>query len=182
MHIKSNIRGFTLVEVVIAVALTSVVLSGVYYLLNFTMRSYHFTDAKFVAEQDARHAVTSMEEDIRQARGIAEHNAVELSDSGMTATVYTDTTGDGTPEVVQYKLDKDQLKRGEAALGKTPTKWTVIATRVYNKLQSPKVEIFSISGKQVSINLVLADGADRLEEEPVLVSTSVAVRSKGAME
>ncbi len=186
MQLKSNTRGFTLVELMIAVALLGMALSGAYYLLSFSMKSYQFTEAKFVAEQDARMVIKSMDADIHKARSVIisgiNHKAVELSDSGMKATIYTDADGDGAIDTVQYKLENNQLKRGEAILGSTPTKWTIVVDRVYNKIKTPAVSIFTISGKQVKINLMIADEADRLKEEPVSVSTSITVRSKGAME
>ncbi len=182
----TNTRGFTLVELLIGLALTSMVLSGVYYLLSFSMRSYSYTDAKFIAEQEARRVIMTLEEDIRTARSVAisgtSHRAVELSDGGMKATIYTDIDNDGVVDIVQYKLENNQLKRGEAAIDSTPANWVTVAERVYNKLQSPAVPIFKIVGKQININLLLSDAGDRLKEDPVSVSTSISVRSKGAMD
>lgn len=186
MQVKSNIRGFTLVELLIAVSLLSVVLAATYYLLAFTYKSYRHTVSQYEAEQDARMAMISLEEDIRKAKeaeisGII-HNAVEVTSSGMQLDVYTDVDKDDVMEFVQYKLENNELKRGEAELNHTPTKWTTLACMIYNNTRTPKEAIFTVDDKRIDINLVIGDENNHLKEEPVSLKTSVTVRSKGAMQ
>jgi hypothetical protein len=144
------------------------------------------TEAEFLAEQDARTAAVTMEEDIRKAQAVsyggAYHKAVEVFASGMQIIVYTNVDGDTDPEVVTYKLQNNQLKRGEAELGTTPTEWITLASKIRNNLLSPAVPIFTIVNKTVKINLIVTDEKDRLNDRPVSVNTLVTVRSKGAME
>jgi prepilin-type N-terminal cleavage/methylation domain-containing protein len=186
MQAKSNISGFTLVELLIAVSLSSIVLAALYYLLSFTYQSYRHTVAQYEAEQDARMAMISFEDDIRKAKeveisGII-HNAVEVKSWGMQLDVYTDIDKDDVMEFVQYKLENNELKRGEAELGHTPTKWTTLADMIYNNTMTPKEAIFAVDEERIDINLIIGDDNNHLEEEPVSLNTSITVRSKGAMQ
>ncbi len=186
MHIKLNSRGFTVVELIVALSLLSIVLACAYYFLAFSYKVLGKTESEFDAIQDARMAETKMEEDIRSAEaakiGATRHKAVEVQNNGMWLTVYTDTDKDGTLQTVQYKLENDELKRGEAALGNTPSTWNTLAGKVKNKMSGISTPIFSIDGKTVNIELLVLDEKDRLSDQPVSVKTSITVRSKGAMD
>jgi prepilin-type N-terminal cleavage/methylation domain-containing protein len=186
MHLKSDSRGITLLELMIAVSLLTILLSSAYYLLSFSTSALNDTEAQFEAEQDARTAFLSLEEDIRKAQAVnyggTSHKAVEVKSSGMQLDVYTDADNNGTVEIVQYKLLDNQLIRGEAALGATPSNWVTISHSVKNNLLAPVVAIFSISEEVININLILTDDKERLSHHPVSVKTSITVRSKGAMD
>lgn len=185
MNLKSDSRGVTLVELIIAISLLVIVLSGAYHLLGFSTSSLKTMEAQFCAEQDARTTVLFLEEDIRNAQSVSfngtYHKAVELADSGMGLHVYVDTDKDGDLEAVHYKLENHSLKRGITTLGNTPTDWKVIAIRVKNKLVAPNVSIFSIHNEVISIHLLLLDEKDRITDTPVVVQSKFTVRSKGAM-
>ncbi|MGB8453813.1 MAG: prepilin-type N-terminal cleavage/methylation domain-containing protein [Anaerocolumna sp.] len=185
MHIKLNSRGFTLVELVVAVSLLSVVLASAYFFLAFSQKVLVQTESQFDAIQDARMAGMKMEEDIRSAESVkidvTRHKAVEVQDSGMWLTIYTDVDKDGIVQMVQYKLEDDELKRGVAALGNTPSAWNTVAGKVKNNMGS-LTPIFSIDDKTVNIELLVLDEKEHLSENPVSVKTSITVRSKGAMD
>ena len=185
MRTKINDHGMTLVELVIAVALLSGVMAAIYYFLSFSMKSYYFVQDHYQAELNARRAVTAMADDIRKAKPVnisgTGHLAAEVLDGGMTLNVYTDIDNDGIMELVKYKIEDNQLKMGSAELGSTPTGWTVLADKIYNESAAPAVAAFTISGKQIGIKLEIRDENSSLKEAPVSVSTSVSVRSKGAM-
>jgi prepilin-type N-terminal cleavage/methylation domain-containing protein len=187
MHIKLNSRGITLVELIIAVSLLSVVLASAYFFLAFSQRVLVQTEAQFEAIQDARMAEMKMEEDIRSAEaakiGVIRHKGVEVQDGGMKLTVYTDVDKDGTLQIVQYKLEDDELKRGVADLDSgTPAEWYTVAGKVKNDMAGTSTPIFEIDDKTVNIELLVLDEKDRLSENPVSVKTSITVRSKGAMD
>lgn len=183
MHLKSDSRGITLVELIIAISLLTVVLFSAYFFLTFSTRSLNNTEAQFDAGQDARMAFINMEEDIRKAQAVniggTNYKAVEVLASGMSLNIYTNNNG--TLQLVQYKLEDDQLKRGEAALGFTPSTWFTIASRVKNSMTATPTPIFSVSGKMIKINLLVLDDKEQLLDSPLSVKTSITVRSKGAM-
>lgn len=185
MQAKSNSSGFTLVELLVAVSLLSMVLAAGYYLLTFSYQSYRHTVAQYEAEREARLVMLSMEKDIRKAKetlisGIV-HNGAEVKDSGMQLDVYTDIDEDNVMELVQYKLVNNELKRGEAEPGFIPTRWTTVAKSIYNNTRTPKEAIFTVNDGRIEINLILGDENNQLKEQPVSLKTSITVRSKGAM-
>lgn len=186
MHVKLNSRGITLVELVVAVSLLSIVLSCAYYFLSFSQKVLVQTEAQFDAIQTARMAEMKLEDDIRGAEaakiGVDRHKAVEVQDGGMWITIYTDDDKDGTLKKVQYKLENDELKRGVAALESSPSEWYTIAVNVKNKMTGTPTPIFSLDGKAVNIELLVLDENDKLSDNPVSVNTSISVRNKGAMD
>lgn len=186
MSLKSDSRGITLVELIIAVSLLTVVLSGAYFLFFFGIRSMNDTEAQYDAGYSAKLAVMDMEEDIRTAQfviyGGVGHKAVEVSADGMTMKVHTDTNNDDVLEIVEYKLDSNQLKRRVTSLTGVSGDWSVVVKRVKNGMTTPAIPIFSVSSKTIKINLMVLDEKDRLKDSPMSVSTSITVRSKGAMD
>lgn len=186
MNMKSDSRGITMVELVIVVTLLSVVLLGAYHFLFFSANSLRSMEASYCIEQDAKMAMISLQEDIRSANAVSfgggGHKAVEVLASGMQMNVYTDTDSDGVLEMVQYKLENHQLKRGVAVLGGTPSEWSVLVGKVKNKLVSPQEAMFTIVNKVIHINLLVIDERDVLLDEPVNVKLQIRVRSKGAMD
>lgn len=188
MQIKADSRGITLLELVIAISLLTVVLSSAYYLFFFSTKTMQVAEANFDAEQDARMIAMYLEEDIRDAQAVnyggMNHKGVEVLASGMQLNVHTDADSDGNIEIVQYILDNNKLKRGVFEQGVTPVpaNYSTIVHRVKNKLITPSVVIFTISGKKVNINLMILDENDRLKDTPISVNTCISVRSKGAMD
>jgi type II secretory pathway component PulJ len=185
MRVKMNSRGTTLLELIIAISLLTVVLFSAYFFLTFSTRSMINTEAEFDAGQDARMSFISLEKDIRKAQAVkisgTRHKAVEVLDSGMTLNVYTDVGNDGTLQLVQYKLVNNQLKRGEAELGLSPSLWSTIADKVNNAITSPSTPIFTISSTKVNIELLVVDEKNQLSDNPASIKTSITVRTKGAM-
>jgi type II secretory pathway component PulJ len=186
MRFKEDSRGITLIELIIAISLTVAILSSAYFFFFFAMKSMKDTQAEFDAEQDARMVMIYLEQDIRKAKAVnyagVYHKAVEVTASGMGIDIYTDVDNDNALEIVKYKLENNQLKRGEAELGSSPANWSTIGHKVKNNMITPKVSIFSISDETVKINLILLDEEERLTDDPVSVATSITVRSKGAMD
>lgn len=177
MKIKSDSRGMTMIELVVAVALLTVVLFSAYFFLDFTLHSMKDTEAQFEAGTDARVAVLKMEKEIRSARDVtirgAGHTGVEVLDSGMTMNIYTDIDDDDIQEMVQYKLVSNSLKRGDCELGSTPTLHTLVK-RVNNDSAKP---LFKKDGKQIIIELITVDQNNYLKDHPMTVSTSITMRN-----
>lgn len=176
--------GFTLVELVVSVALLSGVLACIYYFFFYSVRSHQFVQDHYQAELSARNVTRTMSKEIRSAKAVeisgTRFNAVVIKDSGMTMNVYTDIDNDSVMELVTYKVVGDTLKMGTAELGSTPTMKTIVE-KIGNSSLTPKVPAFSISGKRVLINLILKDNVSSLKEESVSINTSVTVRTKEAI-
>lgn len=186
MQSKLDNRGITLIELILAISLFAILLSGAYFFLSSSTNSFRDVEAQYIAKEQARRADISMEDDIRKAQAVnyggSNHKAVEVLASGMQLNVYSDVDNDGNPEIVQYVLDSNKLKRGTAELGAAVTQWITIVGRVRNNLLSPVVPIFSIDDEVVNINLIVTDDKERIKDHPVSMYTSITVRSKGAMD
>jgi hypothetical protein len=180
MQIKSDSRGITMLELVIAVALLTAVLFSAYFFLDFTKSSLEDTQAQFDAGTDARLVFLNMEKNIRNAKDViideAGHSGVEVIDGGNTLNVYTDINNDDKQEFVQYKLINNSLKWGECELGGTPV-LNLLVDKVKNDALTPKVPVFTQSGKQIIITLIVLDENDYLENDPMTVSTSITMRN-----
>lgn len=184
MYKKMNDRGITYVEIIIAVALITFLLLGVYTFLVFTLNSLKRTESEYDAGYDARIVFIRMDDDIRKANAVniggIRHKAIEIINSGMGINVYTDVNNDGTMQIVQYIIDNNSLKRGEAELGHLPTDWMTLADKVNNVIDS--VPAFSLNEYTVKIKLLVVDENGELSANPTSVTTSITVRSKGAMD
>jgi len=113
MKIKKFNKGFTLLELVIAMAISSLVLSGIYAVFHKQVAT-HNTERLIVSmQQNVRAAVSFMERDIRMARydptasglfTITTANRAQLQFLSDT-TVEDGIVGDG--ESITYALDND---------------------------------------------------------------------------
>ena len=186
MKVKLNNQGFTLIELVIAAALLTMVMGSIYYFFHFSMKSHNFIQDHYQAELSARKVSVSMAKDIRNAKAVTisgtKHLALEIFNGGMTLNVYTDEDKDGTLELVQYKIENNQLKRGRAELGSLPNSWSVLSEHIYNASNLPAVKAFTINGKQLNIELEIKSDNGSLRNDQVSIVTSISVRNKGAMD
>jgi len=194
MHKKLNSRGITLLELIIAVSLLTIVLSSAYFLLSFCQKALSQTEAQFDAGQDARIAIMEIEQDIRKAQAVkidtTRYKAVDVDLGGMQINIYTDVGNDGSIQLVQYKLDGEKLVRGEADLEIIPmviptiaptASYTVVDT-VKNGMSATPVPIFSVDDDEIKVELLVLDEEERILDNPITVKTSITVRSKGAMD
>ncbi len=182
MHSRENDLGFTLIELVIAVAILSTVLGSIFLFFQYTMKSFHYVETHYQAEFNAKKVIWAMSDHIREANmvviGGSSHYGVEILGGGLAMNVYSDIDEDGVAELIHYKIEDRQLFMGTAELGSNPSSYTVLADQVNNTATEPA---FTVSGKKISIRLMLQAEASSLREEPVSIATSIAVRNKGAM-
>ena len=187
MHLKSNSRGVTLVELLIAVSLLTIVLFSAYLFLSFSYKSLNNTETAYDAGQNARISIMKMEESIRKAKkvkigGVA-YKAVNINATGTQIDIYTNVDADSEMELVQYKLENDAIvMRAREINAVTPTAWTTVVTKVKNNMLVPATPVFYIDGYKVSIKLLVLDDTAQLMDDPVIVEASFTVRSKGVMD
>lgn len=108
--LKLNRNGFTLVELMIVVALSGVVLSAIYSLFQTQQRSYIIQEDVSEMQQEIRSAMEIMSRELRNAG----HDPQKSSGAGfLAASPYSvqfsmDLTDDGSTsgpnEVVEYEL------------------------------------------------------------------------------
>lgn len=181
---KEDCRGISYVELLVAISLLSGVLLIAYSFLSFSYNSMIYTQAKYDATQDARVVLIRLGDNIRKAQSVSYNSnfykAVVVGASGNQIDVYIDVDGDGTCELVRYRLDGNKLVMGYSELGFAPTTWSTLIDSVYNhRLDAPE-PIFSIDDATVNIKLYIKDEYENISK-PICIEASYTVRSKGAM-
>lgn len=183
MRIKLDSKGVTLIELIIVIALSSIIMTAAFAFLGNTNRIMWTLGSQSSRIDEARIAVMKMERDIRSSRatsvGSNSYVGVNMYDSGLRMDVYADTDNSGTIKLVQYKVVGNSLVRGEANLGSTPTRWTTLIKNIENGQRSPVVPLCLIDGKSIKTNLIITDTKNR--DDMISVNTSITVRSKGGM-
>jgi prepilin-type N-terminal cleavage/methylation domain-containing protein len=104
--------GFTLIEIIIALAIFVIIAAVVVSFLIYYLRSYSFSFDENQAVSRAQFGMTTMLKEIREAR-ISEDGAwplITLNDQEFA--FYSDITNDGLADKVRYFIDTDQLKKG----------------------------------------------------------------------
>lgn len=181
-------KGFSLVELLVVLALLAMVLAGAYQYFFFGYSSWNRASAEARVMQQTRLALLKMDREVREAR-----KAMEAQDSVAVPTssqldIYTDTTGDGKPEMVRYLLDSGALKRGVSVSEDDVYPYsyddpdvteviisTVTNTGVFTLDDTYKPRIL------VSVHLEVNDSEYPLVN-PVDVEAELAVRSRGRAE
>jgi len=104
--------GFTLLELIIAMAIFGLVAAGVVTFSLYYLNSYSFSLAETQAVSQAQNALTMMLREIREAR-MSEDGAWPLFLLTETElSFYGDVTNDGMSDKVRYFIEGGQLKKG----------------------------------------------------------------------
>lgn len=184
LRFSDDCKGISYVEVLVTISLLSVVLLSMYLFMSFSFKSMIYTQAKYDITQDARVSLIKLGSNIRKAQATriagVSYKAVAVNASGMQINIYVDVDNDGDCEIVQYKLDGNNLVMGVAELGHSPSLWYTMIDKVENhRLASPE-PIFTIDNNKVIVMLYIKDEFENLSD-PVCIKTIYTVRSKGAM-
>lgn len=147
IHLKSIIndqKGFSLVEMLIVLALLGIVLAGAYQYFFYGYNSWTRSNEEAEQVQTARLAVMRMDSEVRGAQQGTENADPVVLVSDKEIRIYTDTDNDGHPELVCYKLvtnagvnslRKSIVSPQGAAYPYTysePNQWETVVSRVDN--------------------------------------------------
>lgn len=111
--IKANYRqGFTLLEVIIAVFLFSVVVALVSVFAVFFFRNYSFSFEEQQSIGQAQGSLTQMIREIRKARNGDDGSWPILVTNDNDFTFYADVNGDNRTDKVRYFMSGTELRRG----------------------------------------------------------------------
>ena len=166
MRRQEQARGFTLVEVLLAITLVAVLLLSVGVALQASFKSYQENDKLAAATQSARSALGRMSREIRNA------DAINATTNSVTILP---PSGGGWPDQIQYELSGGTLYYRRTVSG-TQSEYVLLGSDERVSVQS--FEVASQSGedfegtpctKTVTIRLVLdVDG----QSYPVSASVS----------
>lgn len=105
-------RGFTLLEIVIAVALSTSIVIGVAAFTLYYLRSYSFSYEEEQSISTASYTMSTMIREIREARS-GEDGAWPLVETNDTSLIfYSDVTNDGRSDRVRYFMNGTDLQKG----------------------------------------------------------------------
>lgn len=111
-HPQRRVRGYTLIELIVVIAILGLIIPALYYGLNALYTGHGYAFARALALLEANKAQDALVRDIRAAV-YAEDGSLPLIDiSTSSLALYTDTDLDGKVERVRYYLDGDMLMAG----------------------------------------------------------------------
>jgi prepilin-type N-terminal cleavage/methylation domain-containing protein len=104
---RSQEAGFTMIEMIVAMLIFGLIISGIYAFITMTYKSYWTNYANAVTQQDTRLALTRMEEDVYDAEspdGLTAAVATAYAAPYEYLDVYADVNENGEPERVVYRV------------------------------------------------------------------------------
>ncbi|WP_129723697.1 prepilin-type N-terminal cleavage/methylation domain-containing protein [Xylanivirga thermophila] len=166
-------KGFTLVELILAMSLLSIILVLILNFTHFTVSNYKYATVQSYALQSANNALYTIEDDVRQARSPRENeHAIEILDAGKGLKVYLTVPNTASYYTVLYKLDRGNLIREEDG---DYDNQKIVARDIANKDDEP---VFSLSasksGKQIiAVHMLIKEDK---HSKPVDISTQISMR------
>jgi len=163
MHVRLQVRrlakeqgGFTLVELLVVLAIVGVILAGITQLLTSALRSQTDQTNRTQAQQDARLGLDKLRREIRCANGLTTPSGYPASAITITLGSYCPTAGGAAATVTWCTKDKNGVTppvpgaqpytlwryTGPACSG-TGTKW---ASNLVDKIDAPSISAGKIFG------------------------------------
>ncbi len=152
---KSDIKGLTLIEVIITVSIIAIILSGIYGVLGGSLNIWKISSEQMDLQQNARIALNTIEMDLKRA------DTIQPSSSKTKISMRVGY------DIIGYELSGDKIQRTSFGAGHNPLAYSV------EKLQFdyyPSVNDCSL----VSISLELKN-----ERQTYKLSSKVKIRASG---
>ncbi|HHX50758.1 MAG TPA: prepilin-type N-terminal cleavage/methylation domain-containing protein [Clostridia bacterium] len=173
-------KAFSLIELLVALALLSMVLAMAYGFYFFAYGGWGRAEASSFALQEARQALATLDREVRSAqRGPDGQKAVQVLALGTQLDLYVNLQGDEKPELVRYLIREGRLERGLAFPDQYEDfQWQTVVSRLGNSEGQPP---FTASDQKLLVELIVNSGNNQWGSRPVEVSATFTVRSKGAI-
>lgn len=184
-------KGFTLVELIIAISLLGLILVGIYNFYFLVQTSWNRLDAESRVIQEAQLVIIKMDNEIRQAqKPNASVNSVVVTSAGNQLDIYSDTNKDGKPELIRYQRTSNILKRATVSTSSTGYPYTYgtlsAGVTVVSNLKNISTQLVFILNEAnnpkfvVSVHLLLEDANSVLTPPAIIdINGDCTVRSKG---
>lgn len=175
----SNQRGFTLIEMLVVIAVLAVVGVAVSGMIAYIYKTNTFLFQQSSATDNARRGIEYALENIREASYGADGAYPIANAATSTVTFYADVDNDGTVEKIRYYLSNGTLYRGVTNPAGSPPSYTgqteaatIVASYVQNGTSTPIFNYYDDTGAQ------LATPADvsKVASVSVVIGVDVDVR------
>jgi len=105
-------KGFTLIETIVAIAVSSAVFLAVFGFVYYFYRTSGYSLSQMIAVNSARKGMETMVREIREATYSDEGSYLIKNAQNQSFTFYSDIDKDSNIEQVRYFLDGNTLKKG----------------------------------------------------------------------
>lgn len=106
-------KGITLIELLVAIPLLSIILLIAYNMLFMASRSFKYTNDTFNTGEDIRLFTTTIQKEANQAKKANDDTPLyKPKANGKELYIYTDLHEEGKPTLIRYKLENNQILRG----------------------------------------------------------------------
>lgn len=176
-------RGFTLIEMVITVALTTLIMTALGSLLVFFYRSNANVLQQASASMEARRGIDTTLRAIRGAQYAADGSAPISTAATSSIVLWTDTDNDDTLEQTAFTLTNGTLTRtvdGASAVSISTSVTNSTSTPVFRYYDSAGVELVApITTKNIaSVQTTLSVQIDPLRSPEITLSGRATLRNK----
>ncbi|MBI5229733.1 MAG: prepilin-type N-terminal cleavage/methylation domain-containing protein [Candidatus Magasanikbacteria bacterium] len=115
-----NSSGFTLLEVLVAMGLFIMIITGVTSFITMTFKSNDIIYTQLSAQKDARSALSGMVKEVRNADSSSIGSYLIDTAASSTLSFYSDINSDTFRERVRYFVSGNLLKKGVMSPSGTP--------------------------------------------------------------
>ena len=109
---SKNMRGFTLLEVIVGIFLAAIMVLLIVGLQRFVGEAYRFSFEEMQAVEEVRSGVDLMLKEIREAKPAENGSYPLVKADDQELIFYADVDQDGAAERVRYFLAGEELKKG----------------------------------------------------------------------
>lgn len=193
--VKNTQRGFTLVEVMIAAAISTVIIFGAFGILQVSNTQLDGMHVKMSLEENSREALFKMAQEIRQTSnnkivdnfGAEDASHVESTNTITFIVPVPSPTAESLVDVnfdpkwansIQYSLDEDthQIVRTSTDLTTFATQQAILANDVTSLTFSRKTSTPELITITATVQRELANGT-KIPDEPMQVTTQAEARN-----